>query len=49
MGTVKDVMNYFNQDTARVVTAGEFKKFWESCTDEDKAYYKSAAHALMNA
>lgn len=47
VGTVKDVMNYFGQ--VKPVTAGEFKKFWETCSDEDKAYYKQAAYELLNA
>jgi hypothetical protein len=46
MGSIKDVMNYFGQ--IKPVTAGEFKKFWESCSDADKEYYKAAAFELMN-
>lgn len=45
MGTVKEIMNYFGQ--VKPVTASEFKKFWETCSDDQKHYYKTAVFELM--
>lgn len=46
--TMKTVKDYFNKDTSRPVTTTEFSTFWKSLTDEDKTYYKNAAHKLMS-
>jgi len=45
VGTIKDIMAYFGQK--KPVTPGEFKKFWESCSDEDKVYFKTAVVPLL--
>jgi hypothetical protein len=43
-GSIKDIMAYFGRE--RAVTPGEFKKFWETCSDDEKNYYKTAVVGL---
>lgn len=38
--TVKDLMLFFGTED-RPVKPGEFKSFWESLTEDQKAWYKS--------
>lgn len=39
--SLKDLIGFFGTSD-RPVSPAEFKKFWESCTEDQKAYYKSA-------
>lgn len=47
--TMKDVKDYFTKDSTVPVNSSEFSAFWKSLSDDDKEYYKNAAHALLNA
>lgn len=47
-GTMKDVLDYFKKDTERPVKPTEFKAFWESCSDREREYFKTAAYELMH-
>ena len=40
--TLRELMDAFSCE-GRQVSAAEFNVFWKSCTDEQKAYYKSAS------
>lgn len=39
--TLRQLIDYFGCE-GRPCTPAEFKYFWESCTDEQKEYYKNA-------
>jgi hypothetical protein len=41
MNTMKDLAKYFSSDDM-TVSINEFMKFWESLTNEEKDYYRTA-------
>lgn len=41
MNTLKDLILFFGCE-GRPVSPAEFKAFWQSCDEEQKAYYKNA-------